>query len=471
MNKDGMDTTQVRSNKGRDELTFSAAEAFKALEEGGKLPPVEELPVSEKTGRKVPQGHEEPPVEEPPKEEPPVEEPPVEEPPKKEPPVEEPPVEEPPVEEPNYDLDEINKLLDDEKEEKSPEHSRADDDDVKEDIKEIRENPHTPEKTKKSIDRLLGNNNRLKATLQTERDKVVSLEARVSELENAKPQENPVTEEERHELNMLRMKHNIGSDENIKKNFDDPIAAAEKKIYKIIDKSLEPDQAKQVKDLGFEVFARRFPSSYKELWDSLNDNAPLDAGILSSSVNSLLTLKDARSEEVERLTSNADEYFANLDKEMATRTEQGEAQLKELKEKTYTHLISSNPAFVEIPTKGLAGEELKLAERENSLRKGYREMGQKFVDVDTLEGQNELILRATLSLRLADRVKSLLAEIDRLKSEKGDVISSRSLRPPKEVPAPKEEAPPAPSSFSQGMDEAANRTAARSLRQRRSVPR
>jgi len=270
---------------------------------------------------------------------------------------------------------------------------------------------------------------------------------------------------------MLRMKHNIGSDETIRKNYDEPISATEKKIYGIVDRALPDDQAKQVKEMGFENFARRFPTAYKELLTNLQEDSPLDASILSSSVNDLVTLRSSREAAVEKMTSDADDYFKNQEQAIAQAMEKRKADLEQLKQDTYNELIATNPLYADIPTKGLAGEELELANRENKLRAGYRNMAQEFINVNTVDGQKKMIAYATLSFRLADRVKQLAARIKQLEAGKKDVVDARKLRKGKETPAAKEEPPPAPVSFGEALDQAANRSPISPLRSTRSVPR
>jgi len=444
MQQDGIDTNTIKTNKGEEELTISIEEEFDRLErEGADLHAIgnqnQEPEKSEKTGRKVPK------VEEPEPEPEPEEEPEPEPEPEEE-------LEPEPEEELEYSDESIDKVLSEELEPDKPEeHSRADDDDAKAEIEEIRNNPHTKESTKKGIDRLLGSNNRLKSILDKEKARAEALEQEIEKLKAAKPAGEPILDEERHELNMLRMRHNIGSDEEIKNKYDTPIAATEKTIYDIVERTLDEDQANQVKKMGFETFARNFPKHFKQLMSGLEESNPLDATILSSSVNDLLKLNKARQEEVQNRTQNADKYFEDKKKEQDDAMKRHQEVSSRLKSETFNTLILKSPTFADFPTKGLSGEKLKLAESLNSRRAFYRENAQRLLETNTIEERQKLFKDAALAPVLFDKVKELRKQIKQLEAEKGKVSKARGLKPQKEKLTPKEEVKP-PSTFGEGLD-------------------
>lgn len=463
MEKDGIDTNTIKTNKAEEDLTLSIEEEFDRLEaEGADLHTIvkkePEPETSEKTGRKVPK------VEEPEPE--PDDEPEPE-------PEPEPDPEPDPDDDLEYSDESIDKLLADDLEpEKPEEHSRADDDDAKAEIEEIRNNPHTKESTKKGIDRLLGSNNRLKKILDEKQGKLEVLEQEVEKLKAAKPEGDPITDEERHELNMLRMRHSIGSDQEIQKNYDTPIATTEKTIYDIVDRTLDTDQAAEVKKMGFETFARNYPKQFKELMTGLEESNPLDATILSSSVNDLLKLKRSRQEEVKKRTENADKYFEERQKEQEEANQRHQEIAARLKSETFNTLILKSPTFAEFPTKGLSGEKLKLAETLNERRKFYRENAQRLLESNTIEERQRLFKDAALTPVLFDKLKELKKRVKQLEAEKGQVSKARGLKPQR-TPLTKKEEVKQPASFGEGLDAIIDEESSNSgfLSSTRSIPR
>ena len=336
-------------------------------------------------------------------------------------------------------------------------HTRADDDDAKEDIDDIQNNPHTPEKTRKSINRLLGKTQSLKKALKERDAELASLQGRLEALESQQPQESGVTAEERHELNMLRRRYQIDSDDTIKQEFDAKISVISEDLNRVVEENLERDVAAEIQKIGFEKFAQKYPRAYKEFIEKLEDVAPLDADMVKANLGEMRSLRLQRERKIRELVADADKYFADQEAQASKNTQSIEQQRRnvaEIRKATYDNITQKDENFVLLDTKGLKGEQLKLAEAENARRQKYHQHLHKIVNARTHEDQVETIYRAALTPVLADRLHAANKTIKQLQASLKAIKGNQGIRKPK----PQQDTPPAkparPTSFSESLDAA-----------------
>jgi hypothetical protein len=331
--------------------------------------------------------------------------------------------------------------------------TRADDDDSKEDLEEIVNNPHTPEKTKKSINRLRGNINSLKKTVReisAEKDKAL---AELTELK--KNPKAAVSEEEQHELNMLRRRYQVERDPAIKEKYDSQISVLTDELNKIVDANCNAETAASIKQMGFEAFARGYPSSYKEFIEKLSEASPYDSDIVKTNISELRNLNIKRDREVKKLTEEADTYFAEKGKEEEVSADKHRKQvelIQKFRDQTYADITTNDKHFQLLDTTGLAGETLKQAEAENSRRQKYHQQLHRAIHAKTVDEQVEVVYRAGLAVVLADRLKQARDDLKVVKGAYKKLKAARGLKKPSsDNPKPRSTAP-VNTDFSAEMD-------------------
>ena len=334
--------------------------------------------------------------------------------------------------------------------------TRADDDDAKEDLEEIENNPHTPEKTKRSINRLRGNINSLKKTVReisAEKDKAL---AELTELK--KNPKTAASEEEQHELNMLRRRYQVERDPEIKEKYDSQISVLTDELNKIVDANCNVETAANIKQMGFEAFARGYPSSYKEFIEKLSEASPYDSDIVKTNISELRNLNIKRDREVKKLTEEADEYFAERGKQEEASAGKHQKQvelIQKFRDQTYADITTNDKHFQLLDTTGLAGETLKQAEVENTRRQKYHQQLHRAIHAKTVDEQVEVVYRAGLAVVLADRLKQTREELKTVRGAYKKLKAARGLKKPSGDPAPTKPTAPVGTDFGSELNKLA----------------
>jgi hypothetical protein len=304
--------------------------------------------------------------------------------------------------------------------------ARADDEDSKSELDEIRSNPHTPAKTKKSIDRLLGKISSLKKALSDKEAEVSTVKAEVEKTTKAPP----ISDAERQELIMLRRKHSLQNDDTIK-SYDERAKSAEAVLLDVVKSVVKSDQAALIEQMGFEKFAKT-PNAFREFMDILQDNDPAQAALVSSKYAELVGAKREKELKAKELTDSADQWWKQQEESFKQQQEQQQAAMQEIdriRTEFYQNTVESDPNFKLVPTAGLAGDALAKAKAENAKRTQYHQELHRILNANTLDERKKVVYRAALARPLADRVRTLEAELKAKTEKLKKIEDARSARP------------------------------------------
>jgi len=304
--------------------------------------------------------------------------------------------------------------------------ARADDDDSKAELEEIRGNPHTPAKTKKSIDRLLGKISTLKKALADKEAEVSTVKTEVEKASKAPP----ISDAERNELIMLRRKHSLQNDDTIKQ-YDQRAKSAEGVLLDVVKSVVKADQAALIEQMGFERFAKN-TNAFREFMDILQETDPAQAALVGSKYAELVGARKEQQVKAKELTENADQWWKQ--QEDAFKQQQQEQQemakrMEKVRDEFYQNTVSSDPYLKLIPTSGLAGDSLSRAQAENARRTQYQQEFQRIMTASTLDERKKVVYRAALARPLADRVRALEAELKAKTEKLKKIEEARSSRP------------------------------------------
>ena len=343
---------------------------------------------------------------------------------------------------PSLDLDteEVEEVKETPDPENEDNHTRADDEDSKNELEELRKDPHTHVRVKKNIDRLLGKIQNLNKQL---RDK----DSEIEKVKTAAPKEvakDPVLEEEKNELIMLRRRYSIDKDQTLKE-YDVRVKSAEETLMEVVKANLREDDAKQIEKMGFEAFAK-LPQSFKQFLEILDDNDPAQGALVRSKYSEMVSANAEKGKKQKELLQDADKWWAeqeDLLKKHQEENSQYSEQIEKIKDDFFNATVSSDPYFKAIEVKGLKGEELARAQTDNAKRAIYQRDLKGILNANTVDDQKKVVYRAALARPLSDQVKSLQAQLKSAQDKLKKIDNARNMRPPKhDVSAPpKDDAP------------------------------
>lgn len=314
--------------------------------------------------------------------------------------------------------------------EKDDTATRADDEDAKKELEEIRGDPHTPAKTQKAVDRLLGKIAHLKKIIG-DKDAEVSAGKSLAESAAKKAAEAPpIASEERKELNMLRRRYSLDKDEGIKA-YDDRAKAAESLLVEVVKSTLDEEQGKAIEKMGIDAFAK-MPKAFREFLELLDENDPAQGALVRTKYAEMVGLRREKEEKVKELTGESEAWIAEQEKKFAEQQNQREEygkQIEQLKQEFYANTINHDPYFKLKDTTGAKGEALARAEADNAQRTVYHAELQRILNANSLNEQKKVIYRAALARPLADQVRGLTAQVKGLKDKLAKIDEARNTRP------------------------------------------
>lgn len=335
-------------------------------------------------------------------------------------------------------------------------HTRADDDDAKAELDEIRNDPHANPRTKRSMERLLGKISAQKKVLGTQEKELATLKQEIEALKAQKPESDPVTDAEKEELKMLRRRVAVESDPEITGKYDTRIGAINETLNAIVDSSFNPEDAAKIKQMGFETFAKSLPREYKKLIEKLDEDSPYDAETVRASLGELRSLSTQRKHDIEKLSQESDKYWAEKQKvaqESEQQVQKRTEAIKQIRAALEDELINRDKYFMTIDTSKLSGEEKERAEKENKRRAYYQKNIRERIHAATLEEQQKTIYQAAMLPVIANMLKDERAELKRVKTELDSIKKKQTLTAPKTEPKP--EAPKKPKGFEDAINEMA----------------
>lgn len=332
-------------------------------------------------------------------------------------------------------------------------HTRADDEDSKEEIQELLNDPHGNPKTKKRVEKLLGKINSLKSELKAKVDpaEVAQLKQKIAELEEA-PKVDPISEEDRKELTMLRRRFSLETDPEFRQEFDDKIKQSVGIIEDIIDQHVDSKDAEEIKRIGFEKFVKNSPSAYRQFVELLEERNPADADLVKAKYGEVRSLRSLRDRKAQELTADAEKWAQEQSqKKVNTQHQQAEyqKQIESARKQLESQMIEKDPMFAKLPEKGLEGEKLKKVQAENARRDKIHTQIRKNLRPKTHEEQVSIMYQAALAHDFADKLKQAQRTIKQLQEQSQKIRAKQSqTKPPSE--ARKDKAPP--KSFTDALD-------------------
>lgn len=333
---------------------------------------------------------------------------------------------------------------DDQSEPSPEEKTRADDEDSKKELEELRNDPHTHTRVKKNIERLLGKIQNLNKQLR-EKDKAVEqATAKVQEVE-AQPKADPVSEQEKTELSMLRRRYAIEKEGTLKE-YDTKVKSAEETLMGVVKSVLSESDAKTIEKMGFEKFANQAPKAFREFLDVLDDDSPAQGALVRAKYAELISTKQEKERKQGELLAESDKWWKEQEEIYGQQQQRGELQQKEIqkvKADFYNDTISRDPYFKALPIDGLKGDALARAQTENAKRAIYQRDLQSVMNAKSIDDQKKVVYRAALARVLADQLNEANTELKRAKDKIAKVEAARNTRPARtDTPStPRNEAP------------------------------
>lgn len=357
------------------------------------------------------------------------------------------------------------------------EQPKAPEDEI--DFKEYLANPHNPEKTKKSIKRLLGEISSLKKQIEEGGASKVELEKAIAErdlltteLETIK--QNLPSDDEREELLRLRRLVDAQSDPEITGKYQTRISTAKENILKILKKNGLPEKSVETEERdedgdptgrkytpisvetiesagGPIAYFTKSPESYRQILSSLDKSNPVDADKLRRFYTEADLATEEMKAEVESATANAKEWYDERRKSEEEAQLQAE-QTRIAEEKVLTELsqkiIKESPAFKTLPIpEGATDKQRKEIEDENAFRKELAKNLPIMLSPQSLEERRDIGLAAVayaiktrenekLASEVAKKDEEIAALKKRLKggSSSGRVSSAPNKTKPREEP-------------------------------------
>lgn len=337
------------------------------------------------------------------------------------------------------DLPEVKPVADKQEEDHS---ATPEDDDAKRELTEVRSDPHLPEKTRKSIERLLGQIQTLKKSVREAQENV----EKVRKETPAPVAPDPINDADRKELTMLRRRYSLDHDETIKKNFDEKIQSNEAALLDIVRKNIAPEDAKKIEQMGFERFAK-IPKAFSQFLEVLDENDPAAANLVRHKYAEQTSLRHDKEQTVKKLVGEADQWIKeieeNYQKNQAS-VQENEKAIEKIKEDFFSQVTTSDPLLMTIDTSKLQGEEKARAEAENTKRKVYHDEVKMILQANDIEGYRKVYHRAAIARPLLDSLKNARAKIKTLEERLAKIEQARSAHPGQAAAPtakPKEEKP------------------------------
>lgn len=320
------------------------------------------------------------------------------------------------------------------------ESTRADDEDSKKELEELRKDPHTHARVKKNIDRLLGKIQNLNKQLRQKDQEIEKVKAEKPE---AVPTD-PVSEEEKRELLMLRRRYSIDKDGTLQE-FDKKAKSAEETLMGVVKATLSDEDAETIERVGFEKFANT-PRSFKKFLEILDENDPAKGALVRTKYAELVSVNNEKTATTQKLVEEADKWWEEQEQAVAKQQEQSneyKQQVEKIKSDFFSQTVASDPYFKAIETDGLKGEELARAQTENAKRAIYQRDLKQILDAQSIDDQKKVVYRAALARPLADQVKALQKQLKDARTKLKKIDDARNIRSSanQAPPPPKQEEP------------------------------
>lgn len=317
---------------------------------------------------------------------------------------------------------------------------------AKKDLEEELKDPNLSPRRRKSLERVLGNNNHLKKQLQESKDKISQLEESSKEIETLKTQLNelqenppvsPVSEDEKKELQMLRRKYDLSKDEEFNKKFTDEIQSKESAIEDILAQNglRESGSEGQLtiesirKAGGFSAYVKKYPEVYEQITEAIPSQS---SRLIDTLMADQMATERAKEIAIRDEVAKADEYFAKRADEMSKTAEQTKAEQEAQLQK-----IQDIKKFVV--------ESEKLGDQENFLKdKKYQSKFDLAMGATNPEQLAEVAIEAAYAFKLRDEIADKDAKIKELEEEIANISEAGKVTKKRQAPAATPKPKPAP---------------------------
>lgn len=379
--------------------------------------------------------------------------------------------EEPVVE--DSEPEEEEETVEESKEEDSEEEDQENDSDDDEELDEVLNNPHTKEKTRKRIQKLL----KEKAELKTEIDE---LNAKLSETSTEDPEEVQRLQEEltstREQLSVYMRRYDLENDPQLKEKYDSKLDVASSTIMDILKRNGLPEKSElkerenedgeieQYKTIGldsieesggFIQYAVKNPQVYRTILDSLD---PLDADVLRSKVAEYRSLEQAKKLEIDKLSKETEGYF---EKQQEAYNQQLQ-EFNQVKEATKETAVKQFPWLQTLePQPGSTPEQVQQIQEHNKKAKSYLAKLDFALNPQSTKDTMDVALAAVYAYNLADELRASQAQVKQLEER---ISKIKRSAPRVKASAPAKSSPkPAQQQVPMGFDAAVEAVASGSL--------
>lgn len=321
-------------------------------------------------------------------------------------------------------------------------------------FKEYLANPHNPEKTKKSIRRLLGEINQLKAEkekLQSSGEDVSAVTKERDDLKSEleKLREQALSDKDHEELIKLRRLVDVKNDPEISGKYKGRVEQSRSAILEILRKNGLSEKSEEVEEKdqygeptgkkvrtisiesieaagGIDSWIEKYPASYRTLINAIDKDSPRDVDLIRAAVVEIDRANREYDQEVKEASENAKEWWEtqkskskSSEQELLKAQEEERKIALEWKQKIVSEAKVLQP--LEIP-KDATDKQKKELEEENLFRSELAAGLEDFLYPASLAERKQLALAATgymLQKRNLDKLeeenKAKDAEIAKLK--------------------------------------------------------
>lgn len=339
-------------------------------------------------------------------------------------------------------------------------------------------NPTNPEKTKKSIKRLLGKVQSLKKEIADRSGEIQKLKENPPTQGEAVP-DGVNVEELQNELNVYRRRYNVEADDTIQQEFDQRLKFNNQTIENILKEHGMPEEGKEFEDGGksFSLsdlrasggivgLANSSDPAKNQIYDQIMESLPsAKADIIRVKVADSELVRQSRESKIKELSEDSQKYFDEIESKHEEALKDQEEQLKNAQQQKIDFMndVRSQYKFFQeasIPD-NVAEDQRAMLTASNENAKKLNTMLDQALSPQTTEDFAQVALNSVLAVHLYDQNQALLSEVKRIQEEndrikKAGMVTSSHATPPASTatPAPKKQLKPA-DSFDAAMDQIA----------------
>jgi hypothetical protein len=347
------------------------------------------------------------------------------------------------------------------KEDEVKEPEAKSEDEVKDE--ELKVLPHDKPKTARRIQALLKKVDEVSSKeattakqLQEKEARLAELEKQLGEVKSVDPTTNDEIKKQLDELAMYRRRYELDNDPEVKQKFDSRIEGAEKSIKDIFAKKRGGEAINKIIEeeggwVKFSESGRKITLTggeeitAAELAEKIREELPLSErrAIDAAEIEQAATARE-KQRYFEEQSAKAKEYFTARETESKAAQEKQAQVTKELQDKINTwqnKFLTEQEFFKEEPTDGLTGDKLAEAQDRNKHVKQLKQVLQKNMAVNDLDGTLNVIAESVLyheerrqhaeaikKVQLLEaQLKERQAEIDKFKRASSTTPKSGSL--------------------------------------------